>query len=103
VFERRFGFFFYCLSGQPADRLGRDKNNRGLTPLMEAYLVGYNDIHSMKELESGRLTPTSREKPKRRVLRFLKETPAIVGADMKTYGPFCPRMWLQYRLRTLKC
>ncbi len=25
-----------------------------------------------------------------RVLRFLKETPVIVGADMKTYGPFQP-------------
>ena len=25
---------------------------------------------------------------KRAVLRFLKEVPAIIGADMKTYGPF---------------
>jgi DNA replication factor GINS len=24
------------------------------------------------------------------ILRFLKEIPAIVGADMKTYGPFKP-------------
>jgi DNA replication initiation complex subunit (GINS family) len=45
----------------------------------------------MKELESGRLPQTGREKPKRRVLRFLKETPAIMGADMKTYGPFLPQ------------
>jgi DNA replication initiation complex subunit (GINS family) len=44
----------------------------------------------MKELESGRLPQAGREKPKRRVLRFLKETPAIVGVDMKTYGPFLP-------------
>jgi DNA replication initiation complex subunit (GINS family) len=44
----------------------------------------------VKELESGRLPQAGREKPKRRVLRFLKETPAIVGVDMKTYGPFLP-------------
>ena len=25
---------------------------------------------------------------KRAVLRFLKDVPAIIGADMKTYGPF---------------
>jgi len=44
-----------------------------------------------KDLESGRLPQAGREKPKRRVLRFLKETPAIVGVDMKTYGPFLPQ------------
>jgi len=30
------------------------------------------------------------QKNKRAVLRFLKDVPAIVGADMKTYGPFKP-------------
>ncbi len=44
----------------------------------------------MKEVEAGRLPQTGREKLKNRVLRFLKETPVIVGADMKTYGPFQP-------------
>jgi len=44
-----------------------------------------------KDLLSGRLpdVQTIRE-PKKRVLRFLKEIPAIIGADMKTYGPFKP-------------
>jgi len=28
------------------------------------------------------------QKHKRTVLRFLKDVPAIIGADMKTYGPF---------------
>lgn len=28
------------------------------------------------------------QKRKRAVLRFLKDVPAIIGADMKTYGPF---------------
>jgi DNA replication factor GINS len=44
----------------------------------------------MREIEAGRLPQTGREKPKNRVLRFLKETPVIVGVDMKTYGPFRP-------------
>lgn len=45
----------------------------------------------LKEIVSGRLPSVSREKSKKRVLRFLKETPAIIGADMKTYGPFKPQ------------
>ena len=45
----------------------------------------------LKEIVSGRLPQVSPEKPKKRVLRFLKETPAIIGADMKTYGPFQPQ------------
>jgi DNA replication factor GINS len=32
----------------------------------------------------------SREKAKNHVLRFLKEVPAIIGVDMKPYGPFKP-------------
>ena len=30
------------------------------------------------------------EKPKVKVLRFVKEIPALMGSDMKTYGPFYP-------------
>jgi len=45
----------------------------------------------LKEIISGRLQQASHEKPGKRVLRFLKETPAIIGADMKTYGPFQPQ------------
>ena len=44
----------------------------------------------LREIEGGRLPQVVREKPRNRVLRFLKETPVIVGADMKTYGPFQP-------------
>jgi DNA replication factor GINS len=29
-------------------------------------------------------------KPKKMALRFLREVPAIIGADMKPYGPFKP-------------
>lgn len=45
----------------------------------------------LNEIMSGRLPAASRERPRKRVLRFLMETPAIVGADMKTYGPFQPQ------------
>lgn len=30
----------------------------------------------------------ARERSRRVLVRFLKDTPAIIGADMKTYGPF---------------
>ncbi len=45
----------------------------------------------LKDILVGRLPQLkSKEEPKKRVLRFLKEIPAIIGADMKTYGPFKP-------------
>jgi len=45
----------------------------------------------LRDILGGRLPQDkSREKPKKHVLRFLKEVPAIIGADLKTYGPFKP-------------
>jgi len=45
----------------------------------------------LKGVLSGRsLSVEVKERAKRRVLRFLQEIPAIIGADMKTYGPFKP-------------
>jgi len=45
----------------------------------------------LKGVLSGRsLSAEVRERAKKRVLRFLQEIPAVVGADMKTYGPFKP-------------
>lgn len=44
-----------------------------------------------REILSGR-PPHVEDKipPKKRALRFIKEAPAIIGADMRTYGPFKP-------------
>jgi DNA replication factor GINS len=43
----------------------------------------------LKDILNGRLPQSEgKEKPKKQVLRFLKDIPAIIGADMKTYGPF---------------
>lgn len=55
----------------------------GVLPLAEAY-------HNFaKKLSRGHVSKVNVEqKRKRTVLRFLRNTPAIVGADMKTYGPF---------------
>jgi DNA replication factor GINS len=45
----------------------------------------------LKDVLGGRLPQVEgSEKPRKQILRFLKETPAIIGVDMKTYGPFKP-------------
>jgi DNA replication factor GINS len=60
-----------------------EKIYRGILPLMEAY------SNFAKEILSGHIAKIDIEQnQKRAVLRFLKDTPTIVGVDMKTYGPF---------------
>jgi DNA replication factor GINS len=45
----------------------------------------------LKGVLSGRsISVEVEERTKKRVLRFLREIPAIIGADMKPYGPFKP-------------
>ncbi len=45
----------------------------------------------LKGVLHGRLSHIEKEeKPKKILLRFVQEIPAIVGSDMKTYGPFEP-------------
>lgn len=52
-------------------------------PLAEAYKT------FSKELLRGRLSNIKKDaKQKLMVLRFVQEIPALVGSDMKTYGPF---------------
>lgn len=56
-----------------------------ISPLAESYQA------VVKEILRGRLSHVKRkEKPKKKLVRFLHEIPAIIGADMKTYGPFKP-------------
>lgn len=55
----------------------------GVLPLAEAYR------RFAKNLLQGNVSKVSVEqKHKRAVLRFLGDVPTIIGADMKTYGPF---------------
>jgi len=69
------------------DRLSQEEEKlvKGIAPPLESFQ------EMSKELLSGHLQQaSSTQKPKQRILRFLKETPAVIGADMKTYGPFKP-------------
>jgi DNA replication factor GINS len=71
----------------PTDRLPLEEGifAKGIAPSLESFQM------LPKELLSGRLQPeSSTQRPKHKVLRFLKETPSIIGADMKAYGPFKP-------------
>jgi DNA replication initiation complex subunit (GINS family) len=77
----------------PADSLTVEENKlyNGITPSTEAYgrfVAGIIEGHVMKiDVE----TAPSAEPPivnKRVTLRFLKPVPNIIGADMKSYGPF---------------
>ncbi len=54
-----------------------------ILPLVESYQA------LSKDILRGRMPRIEREeKPKKMILRFLREIPAIIGSDMKTYGPF---------------
>jgi len=56
-----------------------------ILPLAEAYQT------FLKGVLRGRLSRIERqEKPKKTLLRFVQQIPAIVGSDMKPYGPFEP-------------
>jgi DNA replication factor GINS len=56
-----------------------------VSPSLESYQT------LLKDIVNGRLPQVKvKEEPKRIVLRFVQGIPAIIGADMKTYGPFKP-------------
>ena len=62
-----------------------EKLHGEILPLAEAYQT------FLKDILQGHLSRIEREeKPKKILLRFVQEIPAIVGSDMKTYGPFEP-------------
>jgi DNA replication factor GINS len=72
----------------PSDLLAAEEAKLGedFVSLVEAYRS------FAKKLLQGHVSEvavTESRKPNKRVtLRFLKDIPAVVGADMKTYGPF---------------
>ena len=62
-----------------------EKLYREILPLAETYQT------FLKDILQGRLSRIEKEeKSKKILLRFVQEIPAIVGSDMKTYGPFEP-------------
>lgn len=70
----------------PKDRLTEEEERlySGVSSFAESHQALF------KEVSRGRSPRVKTEKKakKRMVVRFLQEIPAIVGADMKTYGPF---------------
>lgn len=70
------------------DRLTKEEEKvyAGIAPSAESYQA------LLKEVTRGRSPHVKPEKKtkKRIVVRFVQEIPAIVGSDMKTYGPFKP-------------
>jgi DNA replication factor GINS len=60
-----------------------EKTYAGVLPLAEAHQK------FGKSLLQGRILQVKVERERKRtVLRFLRDIPAIIGADMETYGPF---------------
>jgi len=62
-----------------------EKFHGEVLPLAETYQAFLKDI-----LQGHPSRIEKEEKPKKILLRFVQEIPAIVGSDMKTYGPFEP-------------
>jgi len=76
-----------AVAGEPVPREilaeGEEKLHGQILPLAEAYQS------FLKDILHGRLSRLEKEeKPKKMLVRFVQEIPAIVGSDMKTYGPF---------------
>lgn len=57
---------------------------KGVLPLAEAYQAFASNLLQGHFVQMGAVECQH----KNAVLRFLKDVPAIIGADMKTYGPF---------------
>lgn len=71
----------------PKDYLTEEEERlyAGISPFAESSQALFKDV------SRGRSPSVKQEKKaKRTVVRFLQEIPAIVGSDMKTYGPFKP-------------
>jgi len=60
-----------------------EKFYKGVSPLAEAYKSFVRNL-----LRGYTLKADVKREHKNAALRFLKDVPAIIGVDMKTYGPF---------------
>jgi len=71
----------------PKDRLTEEEERlyAEISPFSESYQALFKDVFRGRPLRAK-----PEKKTKGMVVRFLQEIPAIVGSDMKTYGPFKP-------------
>jgi DNA replication factor GINS len=74
----------------PSDLLATEeaKLSEGFVSLVEAYRSFAKKLLQGHISEVAVAEAKARKPNKRVTLRFLKNIPAVVGADMKTYGPF---------------
>jgi len=64
-----------------------EKLHREISPAVEAYRTLIKDVLRGRP---PRVEKKEKAETKIMVVRFLQEVPAIIGSDMKTYGPFKP-------------
>jgi len=79
------------MAGETVVKEGLTDNEEKLFQEIAASTESFQNF--LKGVLSGRSPSVEievKEKAKKRVLRFLQEIPAIIGVDMKTYGPFKP-------------
>jgi len=78
-----------AMAGESVVKEGLTEEEERLYKEITSSAEAYQNL--LKGVLSGRSPSLEvKEKAKKRVLRFLQEIPAIIGADMKTYGPFKP-------------
>lgn len=76
-------------AGESVVKEGLTEEEERLYKEIASSVEAYQNL--LKGVLSGRsLSVEVKERAKKHVLRFLQEIPAIIGADMKTYGPFRP-------------
>ncbi len=77
------------IDGKPVAKEALTSEEEELLGEVSPSIEGYQTL--LKGIVDGR-TPRIevKEKSKIMILRFIQEIPAIIGADMKTYGPFKP-------------
>ena len=75
----------------PKESLTREEEllHRGIQPSLEAYQSLIRSVLEGRPPQVGE-GETPKPKPNMMVVRFLREVPAIMGLDMRTYGPFKP-------------
>jgi len=77
------------MAGETVVKEGLSEGEERLCNEMVSSVESYQSL--LKGVLSGRaLSVEVEERAQKRVLRFLREIPAIVGTDMKIYGPFKP-------------
>ncbi len=76
------------MSGETIQKTAITEEEEELYKNISAQVESYQSF--IKKLLFGKLPQQIKKNSTLSVVRFLKETPEIVGTDMKTYGPFKP-------------